>query len=142
MIELRAFQREDIPDMVAIQEMITKREVRQTWTRMVESHLDSSHALGFVAVREGKIVGFVIGEVKGEGFGVPQSGWIEVVGVDPQAMGQGVGKAMIDKIFEAFRAKGIVNVYTSVRWDTGDMLSFFKAVGFGLSDFINLTRKL
>lgn len=142
MIELRAFRREDIPHMVAIQEMITKREVPQTWTRMVESHLDDSHALGFVAVRGGKVVGFVIGEVKGEGFGVSQSGWIEVVVVDPQAMGQGVGKAMLDRIFEAFRSKGITNVYTSVRWDAGDMLSFFKAVGFGLSDFINLTRKL
>jgi ribosomal protein S18 acetylase RimI-like enzyme len=122
--------------------MITKKEVPQTWTRMVESHLEHSNAFGFVAVRDGKVVGFVLGEVKGEGFGVPQSGWIEVVGVDPQAMGQGVGKSMIEKLFAAFRTKGIANVYTTVRWDAADMLSFFKAVGFGRSDFINLTRQL
>jgi hypothetical protein len=29
-----------------------------------------------------------------------------------------------------------------VRWDAGDMLSFFKALGFGQSEFINLTRQL
>ena len=142
MIEIREFGRADVPEMVAIQERITKRGVPQTWTRMVESHLEESHAFGFVAVRDGRIVGFVIGEVKGEGFGLPQSGWIEVVGVDPQAMGQGIGKAMIDKLFDAFRRSGIANVYTTVRWDSADMLSFFKSIGFGRSDFINLTRPL
>jgi len=142
MIELRAFGLSDIPEMVAIQQAITKKTVPPTWTRMVERHLEESQGVGFVAARDGKVVGFVIGEVKGEGFGLPQSGWIEVVGVDPKAMGQGVGKAMIDKLFEAFRRKGITNVYTTVRWDAGDMLSFFKSVGFGRSDFINLIRQL
>lgn len=142
MVELRPLARDDIPELVAIQEMITKKEVPQTWTRMVESHLDDSHSLGLVAVRDGRIVGFVIGEIKGEGFGLPQSGWIEVVGVDPRVMGEGIGKAMIDRLFESFRREGIANAYTAVRWDSGDMLSFFKSVGFGRSDFINLVRQL
>ncbi|MHB8762863.1 MAG: GNAT family N-acetyltransferase [Deferrisomatales bacterium] len=142
MIELREFGQTDIPEMVAIQRAITKKRVPRTWTRMVERHLESGHGLGFVALRDGKIVGFAIGEVKGEGFGVPQSGWIEVVGVDPHAMGEGVGKAMIEKLLESFRRKKITNAYTAVRWDSVDMLSFFKSVGFGRSDFINLVRPL
>jgi ribosomal protein S18 acetylase RimI-like enzyme len=142
MIELRELRRSDIPRMVAIQRAITKKKVSRNWTRMVERHLEDSHGLGFVAVRDSELVGFVIGEVKGEGFGLPQSGWIEVVGVDPQAMGEGIGKAMIDKLFESFRRKKITNVYTAVRWDAVDMVSFFKSVGFSPSDFINLVRKL
>jgi ribosomal protein S18 acetylase RimI-like enzyme len=142
MIELREFARSDIPEMVAIQKAITKKRVSRAWTRMVERHLEDAQGLGFVAVREGKVVGFAIGEVKGEGFGLPQSGWIEVVGVDPQAMGEGIGKAMIDELLESFRRKKIRNVYTAVRWDAVDMVSFFKSVGFGRSDFINLTRRL
>jgi len=142
MIEVREFVRTDIPQMVAIQRAITKREVPQTWTRMVEGHLVENRGVGFVAVREEKVVGFAIGEVKGEGFGLPQSGWIEVVGVDPQAMGEGIGKAMIERLFEAFRNQEITNVHTAVRWDAVDMLSFFKSVGFSRSDFINLNRKL
>ena len=55
---------------------------------------------------------------------------------------RGIGKAMLDKLFESFRRKEITNVYTAVRWDAVDMLSFFKSVGFGRSDFINLIRKL
>lgn len=142
MIELRQFACSDLPEMVAIQQAITKKKVPRTWTRMVERRLEDSDGLGFVAVRDGKVVGFVIGEVKGEGFGLPQSGWIEVVGVDPHAMGEGIGKAMIDQLFASFRKKKIKNAYTAVRWDAVDMLSFFKSVGFGRSDFINLIRKL
>lgn len=142
MIDLRELDRSDIPEMVAIEEVITKQKVSPTWTQMVENHLEQNRGLAFVAVRDGEVVGFVIGDVKGEGFGLPQSGWIEVVGVDPQVMGEGIGKAMIEKLFEAFRRKGITSVYTAVRWDAVDMLSFFKSIGFGRSDFINLIRKL
>lgn len=142
MIEIREFDRSDIPDMVAIQQAITKKKVSRNWTRMVERHLEDSSGVGFVAIRNGKAVGFVIGEIKGAGFGLHQSGWIEAVGVDPQAMGTGVGKAMIKKLFETFRSRKINNVYTAVRWDSVDMVSFFKSVGFGRSDFINLTMKI
>lgn len=142
MIELREFRRSDIPAMVAIQESITKKKVPSTWTRMLESHLEDADGVGFVAVRGGQVVGFVIGETKGEGFGLPQSGWIEVVGVDPAAMGEGIGKAMVERLLETFQSRGITSVYTAVRWDAGDMLSFFKSVGFGRSEFINLVRRL
>ena len=142
MIELREVRRDDIAQMVSIQERITKAEVTDAWTRMVEGHLDDPDGVGFVAVRASRVVGFVIGAVKGEGFGLRQSGWIEVVGVDPQAMGEGIGKTMLDALFQTFRARGITDVHTAVRWDSVDLVSFFKSVGFGRSDFINLIRKL
>jgi len=36
----------------------------------------------------------------------------------------------------------VKKIYTSVRWDSTDLLSFFKAVGFERSDFINLRKDL
>jgi len=33
-------------------------------------------------------------------------------------------------------------VYTAARWDSVDLLSFFKSVGFNRSNFINLYKKL
>ena len=142
MIKLQKFGREHVADVVGIQEAITKQPVPETWTRMIEHHLAESESLGFVALRDGKVVGFVIGEAKGEGFGVGASGWIEVVGVEPRAMGEGIGKALVGELLEAFRQREITSIYTSVRWDAVDMLSFFKSVGFGRSDFINLVRRL
>lgn len=142
MIELRAFDPADLPEMVAIQKAITKKKVAKNWVQMVERHLDDPQRVGFVAVRDGRVAGFVLGELKGEAFGLRQSGWIEVVGVEPRAMGTGIGKALLDKLFDHFRAKKVTNVHTTLRWHSVDMISFFKSAGFGRSDFINLTRKL
>jgi len=98
--------------------------------------------VGFVATRDNKVIGFIVGEVKGEGFGLEQSGWIEVVGVHPSQMGVGIGHALAHRLFQYFKRKGIRDVYTAVRWDAVDMLSFFKSIGFDRSEFINLIRRL
>jgi N-acetylglutamate synthase-like GNAT family acetyltransferase len=71
-----------------------------------------------------------------------RSAWIATMGVDPDFMGQGIGARLAKEIFAFYRAKGIDNVYTSVRWDSTDMLSFFKTLGFDRSNFINLRKVL
>jgi ribosomal protein S18 acetylase RimI-like enzyme len=57
-------------------------------------------------------------------------------------MGVGIGRALAEKLFEFFKKKGIRDIYTAVRWDAGDMLSFFKAIGLDRSTFINLIKHL
>ena len=74
------------------------------------------------------------------GFGETKSAWIPTLGVSPNFMGQGIGAGLAKKIFEIYRAAGIENVYTTVRWDSTDMLSFFKTLGFDRSNFINLRK--
>jgi hypothetical protein len=49
---------------------------------------------------------------------------------------------MARKIFEVYKAAGIEKVYTSVRWDSTDLLSFFKTLGFDRSAFINLKKAI
>jgi L-amino acid N-acyltransferase YncA len=71
-----------------------------------------------------------------------QSGWLEVVEVHPKHMGTGIGRALAGKLFQFFKKKGIRDIYTTVRWDAGDMLSFFKSLGFDRSTFINLRKHL
>ena len=74
------------------------------------------------------------------GFGETKSAWFATLGVDPKFMGRGIGGSMAKKIFEIYKAAGIENVYTTVRWDSSDMLSFFKTLGFDRSKFINLLK--
>mgnify|MGYP002396350362 CR=1 FL=1 len=141
-IKIRTIRAEDIPQIVVIQESIVKKKVSKKWVQMVEAHLQKKEGIGFVASKGGEIVGLIIGEIKGEGFGLEQSGWIEVVEVHPKQMGIGIGRALADKLFHFFKKKGIHDIYTTVRWDAGDMLSFFKAIGFDRSPFINLRKHL
>jgi ribosomal protein S18 acetylase RimI-like enzyme len=141
-IKVRKIETKDVPEIVSIQESILQKKVSKKWIQLVKGHLKKQGALGFVALKDGQVVGFIIGEIKGEGFGLEQSGWIEVVGVHPRQMGIGIGRILAEKLFSFFRKKGIHDIHTSVRWDAGDMLSFFKAIGFDRSPFINLRKDL
>ncbi|MGB7575486.1 MAG: GNAT family N-acetyltransferase [Thermodesulfobacteriota bacterium] len=141
-IKIRKIRAEDVSEIVSIQESILQKKVSKKWVRTVEDHLKKRGGVGFVASKDGQVVGFLIGEIKGEGFGLEQSGWIEMVGVDPRQMGVGIGRILADKLFAFFKKEGIRDIHTSVRWDAGDMLSFFKAIGFDRSPFINLRRHL
>jgi ribosomal protein S18 acetylase RimI-like enzyme len=141
-IRIRKIRAEDISDIVTIQESILQKKVSKKWIQMVENHLKKKEALGFVALKEGRVAGFIIGQIKGEGFGLEESGWIEVVGVLPRQMGTGIGRALAEQLFQFFKKEGIRDIHTTVRWDAGDMLSFFKAIGFDRSPFINLRKHL
>jgi ribosomal protein S18 acetylase RimI-like enzyme len=141
-IKIRKIRAEDVSEIVAIQESILQKKVSKKWVQMVDHRLKKQEALGFVALKDGGVVGFIIGEIKGEGFGLEQSGWIEVVGVHPRQMGVGIGRILAEKLFTFFKKEGIRDIHTSVRWDAGDMLSFFKAIGFDRSPFINLRKHL
>ena len=143
MIKLRKLMARDIPQTIAIHSAITKKKASRKWVRqMVKDHLRKQEGVGFVAEKEGKVVGFIIGEIKGEGFGLEKSGWLEVVMVHPSHMGTGIGYAMAHKLFNYFRKRGIHDVHTSVLWDAVDMLSFFKSLGFDRSTFINLIKHI
>jgi ribosomal protein S18 acetylase RimI-like enzyme len=140
-IKLRKLTARDIPQTIAIHSAITKKKASRKWVQqMVKDHLRKQQGVGFVAEKERQVVGFIIGEIKGEGFGLEKSGWLEVVMVHPRQMGMGIGYAMARKFFDFFRRRGIRDVYTSVLWDAVDMLSFFKSLGFDRSTFINLIK--
>ncbi len=141
-IKIRKIKYEDVPEIVSIQESILQKKVSKRWIQMVEGHLKKQEGVGFVASKDDKVIGFIIGEIKGEGFGLEQSGWIEVVGVHPKYMGIGIGRVLAEKLFSFFKKEGIRDIHTAVRWDAGDMLSFFKAIGFDRSPFITLTKHL
>jgi len=140
-IKLRKLTARDIPQILAIHGAITKKKTyRRSVQQTVRDRLRKQEGIGFVAEKEGQVVGFIIGEMKGEGFGLEKSGWLEVVMVHPRYMGTGTGHALARKLFDYFRRKGIRDVHTTVLWDAVDMLSFFKSLGFDRSTFINLIK--
>ena len=57
-------------------------------------------------------------------------------------MGQDIGRRLAEEIFQVYVGMGIRYIFTSVRWDSVDLLSFFKTLGFDRSNFINLRKEL
>ncbi len=141
-ITIRKLVEEDLPQITNIQRTIIKKQVSRAWSQSIEAHFEKTGIVGFVAVENNNVIGYILGEIREFSFGIERSGWIEGVSVIPQYMGTGIGKKLAIKIFEYFKKMGILNIYTAVKWDAGDMLSFFKSIGFDRSEFINLGKHL
>jgi len=137
---IRRLKVEDAEAIAQIYADITRRPVEPDFKSVVEEHAQSDEEACFVAEHEGKVVGFMISYILTAGFGEAKSAWIATLGVDPNFMGQEIGASMAQKIFDIYKAAGIDNVYTTVRWDSTDLLSFFKTLGFDRSKFINLRK--
>ena len=141
-VNIRRLTENDFEDVAGIQEAITKKKVSGRLKERMLDYIAKDSEACLVAEEEGKVIGFVIGDVKDWGFGVEKSGWLEIIGIHPKYMGQGIGRELGKRLLEHFSAKGIKNVYTVARWDSGDLLAFFKSIGFDRSDFINLEKRL
>jgi ribosomal protein S18 acetylase RimI-like enzyme len=122
----------------AIEKRLTLLDFEQIVSEEVKRTVDAS----YVAEIKGKVVGFMISYVTYGNFGADRCAWIAMFGVAPKWMGQGIGKRLAQEIFKVYKAKGVTEVFTSVRWDATDILSFFKTLGFERSNFINLWKKL
>ena len=138
--QIRRLKVKDAEEIGRIYAAITRRPVESDFKRVVEEHARRGEEACFVSEHQGKVVGFMISYILTAGFGEAKSAWIATLGVDPNFMGQGIGASMAQKIFEIYKAAGIESVYTTVRWDSADLLSFFKTLGFDRSNFINLRK--
>lgn len=139
---IRRMRATDWEEIGNIYKAITQQAVQSEFKRIVEKSAQSETDASFVAEIDGLVVGYMIGLVLNGGFGIHKSTWITMLGVNPQYMGCGVGASLAKAIFEFSQKRGIKNIYTSVRWDSSDLLSFFKTLNFGRSEFINLTKVL
>ncbi len=140
--QIRPMAEQDFERVAQIQENITKVNVSPQLENILRGYMEKDQEACHVAVDDGTVVGYIIGDIKDWGFGLEKSGWLEILGVHPKYMGQGIGKALGRQLMDHFKAKNIKNVYTAVRWDSGDLLAFFKSIGFDRSDLINLEKKL
>lgn len=141
-VQIRNLQKNDADEISRIYAAITMKPVDPDFKRVVEEHSQRDDQACFVAERDGKVVGFMISYILTAGFGMPKSAWIATLGVDPNFMGQDIGATLAEEILNHYKAQGVENVYTSVRWDSTDLLSFFKTLGFDRSNFINLRKVL
>ncbi|OPY07754.1 MAG: putative acetyltransferase [Syntrophus sp. PtaB.Bin001] len=141
-LEIREIAPEDAPEIIEIHRAIKKGNITTSWIKSIEFHLRKKQFVGYVALKNGQLAGFIVGEIQGPSFGLEKSGWIIALEVHPHFMGAGTGKALIKSIFQYFREMGVRDIYTAIRWDAMDMLSFFISVGFSRSGFNNLEKHL
>jgi ribosomal protein S18 acetylase RimI-like enzyme len=141
-IHIRKLEARDADAISQIYTAITRVKVGDDFKKGIEAHAAGDDNASFVAEYEGQVAGYLISSILTGSFGIDKSAWVSMLGVRPSFMGQGIGEQLAEAAFARFRELGIENVHTTVRWDSTDLLSFFKTRGFDRSDFINLHKKL
>ena len=141
-VTIREIEERDIPSILEIQTSIALNQTSAKASQILESQLKRPEGVGFTALLDNKVVGFLLGEIKRGDFGLEKSFWIINFGVSPAHMGEGIGHLLAEKAYAVCAKRDITDVCTTVRWDAGDVLSFFKSLGFDRSNFINLRKKL
>ena len=142
-VKIREIALEDAGEIQNIRKAISEDDAQVNFKKIIEVHIsEGAGKSSLVAEINGHVIGYMISTSLYAGFGIKKSAWIMALGIHPDYMGQGVGMKLAQKICEFYKDKGIKYIYSSVIWDSTDVLSFFKKLGFERSEFINLKKKL
>jgi len=95
-LKIRGMTERDFVGIDDVDKKITGREWAGSASRRASSHFWGYYPpLSFVAEIEGRIVGFIIGSMGGPEYSLPVSGWVTILGVDPNYQGRGIGRALL-----------------------------------------------
>lgn len=113
------------------------------WRRVFEDFLGGDRAwpcVGLAAEVDGRLVGYLLGEVRAFEFGSEACGWIFAVGVAPGSTRLGVASTLLAESGRRFRQAGVGRVRTMVPRSNVPVLSFFRSNGFVAGSFVQLER--
>ncbi|MBK6552519.1 MAG: GNAT family N-acetyltransferase [Rhodocyclaceae bacterium] len=138
---MRVLKKGDLEGIVAIDTKITNQNRREYYARKIDTITDPERSINtsIVAELDGKVVGFIMGDVYFGEFGIPEtSATIDTLGVDPSIQNKGLASELLDQFMMNMKAAGVNKVYTLVNWDDFALEKFFSRHKFVPSKRINL----
>ena len=133
----------DIGSVVHIDERITGRYRPEFWEQRVGYYLRRDPDSSQVVEVDGKVVGFMLGDVRAGEFGLEEpSGWIERMGIDPDFRGRDLGKLLFDALMAHFAERDVTRVRTLVDDKDTGVAGFFGALGFEPSPLTALELRI
>jgi ribosomal protein S18 acetylase RimI-like enzyme len=141
---VRQLIKEDLDFIVEIDTRVLGETRRDYWVTKIIKQADTRPPdASLVSEIDGKVVGFILGEVSGWEFKVPNNiGWIDTIGIDPDYQNRGIATVLANAFVVNLKRYGVDTVYTLVNWNDWDLLQFFHAMGFTRGDMINLVLKV
>ena len=119
----------DVDRILEIDEACTGQQKREgdndLWRLIAET------TTCFGAEIDGKLVGFVLADVRPWEFGNrAHVGWIVALGVDPAHQKGGLGRVLGDRVMQQFEKLGVTQFKTLVDRRNEQLLAYFRALGF------------
>ena len=142
---LRELRIEDRGDVVRLDALHTSEPKEGYWEGVFRDFLSEEEGrlrVGLAAERDGRFVGYLLGEVRAFEFGSEPCGWVFAVGVDPTELRKGTASSLLQEACRRFREAGIAKVRTMVHKGNVPLLSFFRGSGFVGGSFYQLEMDL
>ena len=138
---IRALTLRDVDHILAIDAAVTKTEVKSSDNDLWRLIAETTTCFG--AEMDGKLVGFVLADIRPWEFGRrAHVGWIIALGVSPSAQGKGLGKLLGQRVLDQFQRLGVTHIQTIVGPETKELEGYFKTLGFHESPSRVLVRDL
>jgi ribosomal protein S18 acetylase RimI-like enzyme len=142
-LRIRSLDELDVARIVSIDERLTGVYRPEVWERRVMYYLRRNPDLSQVAEMGGKMVGFMLSDLRGGEFGLEEtSGWIERFGVDPDYQGRSIGRRLFEAVTAQLKEHGAVALRTLVEKNDTELASFLRAVGFKDSPLVALEMRI
>ncbi len=142
---MRVLKAGDLDAIVAIDEKVSKQNRREYYARKIATITDPERSINTSIVAEinGKVVGFIMGDVFFGEFGIPETtATIDTLGVDPIIQNKGIASELLDQFMMNMKVAGVNKVYTLVNWDDFALEKFFSRHKFVPSKRINLEYQM
>jgi ribosomal protein S18 acetylase RimI-like enzyme len=137
---------DDFDAVVAIDEKVLLSSRPDYYELKFEKLFKSNDYLPTSLVAEtedGKVVGFVMGELYMGEYGIFQEeARLDSIGVDPHYQHQGIGEQLMNEFVDHLKRIGVQKINTLVDWNDIKLIQFFSANQFSPSKTINLERSL
>ena len=132
-----------VSGIAALDEKISGTYSPELWEQRVMYYIRRDPEGSFVAEADGKVVGFMLGEVRSGEFGLERpTGWVEVLGVDPDYRDRAIGRRLAEAMMGRFRELEVQQVRTLVSEKMEGLIRFFASLGFESSDLRSLSLDL
>ena len=142
-VRIRCFEDTDLGDISGIDEKIGGSYRPDVWEQRMAYYSRRDPDASLVAELDGRVVGFMFGEIRSGEFGMEEpTGWIEVLGVDPDARGKAVGRQLAESIMAHFQRGGATAVRTMVDAEMSGIERFFESLGFEPASLRPFVKKL
>lgn len=145
-INIRFMRAEDFDAVVRIDNKVLGLNRPEYYKIKFEKFVQSKDYVPTSMVAEtedGKVAGFVMGELYIGEFGISQEkATLDTIGVDPDFQRRGIGELLINEYLAHLKKLGVEKVNTLVDWDDAKLIHFFSANKFSPSKIINLERPL
>jgi ribosomal protein S18 acetylase RimI-like enzyme len=134
-LQLRSLHRDDLDRVSAIESRITGHSRKGFLEKRFAAAADSPD--GFIAcasVRDDKLSGYALARIQEGEFGARDAvAVLDVIGIDPDAQGKGIGKALLAEMERRMKTRGIETMRTQVDWGSPPMIRFFSSTEFVLA---------